>query len=77
MSCPKFCCLVKILKGGKTIGHTYFTEAYGKTTQGSVSLQPKSLANTVEKEIAHYESFLLFPQCFLPFWGTFCHFHQA
>ena len=27
-------------------------------------------------EIAHNEQFLLFPQCFLPFWRNFCHFHQ-
>ena len=33
--------------------------------------------NTVGKgEIACYEQFLLFPQCFLPFWRTFYHFHQ-
>ena len=33
--------------------------------------------NTVEKgEIARNEQFLLFPQCFLPVWRTFCHFHQ-
>ena len=37
----------------------------------------KSFENTVGKgEIAHNEQFLLFPQCFLPFWRTFCHFHQ-
>ena len=36
-----------------------------------------SLENTVGKgEIAHNEQFLLFPQCFLPIWRTFCHFHQ-
>ena len=34
--------------------------------------------NTVEKgEIARNEHFLLFPQCFLPFWRTFCHLHQT
>ena len=27
-------------------------------------------------EIAHTEKFLLFPECFLPIWETFCHFHQ-
>ena len=33
--------------------------------------------NTVGKgEIAHNEQFLLFPQCFLPSWRAFCHFHQ-
>ena len=28
-------------------------------------------------EIAHNEQFLLFPQCFLSIWRTFCHFHQT
>ena len=27
-------------------------------------------------EIAHNKQFLLFPQCFLSFWRTFCNFHQ-
>ena len=27
-------------------------------------------------EIARNDQFLLFPQCFLPVWRTFCHFHQ-
>ena len=40
----------------------------------------KSFENTVGKgdigEIAHYEQFLLFPLCFLPFMIPFCHFHQ-
>ena len=40
-------------------------------------LQYKSLENTVEKgEIARNEQFLLFPQCFLLVWRTFCHLHQ-
>ena len=40
-------------------------------------LQNKSFENTVEKgEIARGEQFLLFPQCFLPVWRTFCHFHH-
>ena len=39
--------------------------------------QYKSFENTVGKgEIARNEQFLLFPQCFLAFWRTFCHFHQ-
>ena len=29
-----------------------------------------------KEEIGHNEQFLLFPQCFLPVWRTFCHFHQ-
>ena len=37
----------------------------------------KRFENTVGKgEIARNEQFLLFPQCFLPIWITFCHFHQ-
>ena len=36
-----------------------------------------SFENTVGKgEIARYEQFLLFPQCFLPFRKIFLHFHQ-
>ena len=36
-----------------------------------------SLLKTLGKgEIARSEQFLLFPQCFLPIWITFCHFHQ-
>ena len=38
----------------------------------------KSFENTVGKgQIAGNEQFLLFPQCFLPIWQTFCHFHQV
>ena len=37
----------------------------------------KSFENTVGKEeIACNEQFLLFPQCLLPIWRAFCHFHQ-
>ena len=37
----------------------------------------KSFENTVRKgEIARNEQFLLFPQCFLPIWRTFYHFHR-
>ena len=36
-----------------------------------------SVLKTLEKrEIARNEQFLLFPQCFLPDWITFFHFHQ-
>ena len=28
-------------------------------------------------EIARNEQFLLFPQCFLPIWTSFCNFHQT
>ena len=34
------------------------------------------LENTLGKgEIAPNKQFLLFPQCFLHVWRTFCHFH--
>ena len=40
-------------------------------------LQYKSFENTVGKgDIARNEQYLLSPQCFLPVWKTFCHFHQ-
>ena len=43
-----------------------------------ICLQYKSFENTVRKgEIAHDEQFLLFPQCFLPFWRAFCTLIQA
>ena len=36
-----------------------------------------SFENTAEKgKIAYNRQFLLFPQCFLPIWRKFCHFHQ-
>ena len=48
-----------------------------QTSPGFMCLQHKSFGNTVGKgEIARKEQFLLFPQCFLPFLRTFCHFHQ-
>ena len=40
-------------------------------------LQYKSFENTVGKgEIARYEQYLLYPQCFLPIWKSSCYFHQ-
>ena len=40
-------------------------------------LQCMSFENTAGKEeIAHNNQFLLFSECFLPIWITFCHFHQ-
>ena len=40
-------------------------------------LQYKSFENAVGKgEIARNEQFLLFPQCFLPVWITFCCFQN-
>ena len=39
--------------------------------------QHKSFESTVRTwEIARNGQFLLFPQCFLPFRRTFCHFHR-
>ena len=35
-----------------------------------------ALKTLCEKEIAHNEQFLLFPQCFLPIWRTICRFCQ-
>ena len=56
--------------------HNFFSPFF---KQGFVfkCLQYKTFENTVGKgEIARYEQFLLFPQRFLPFWRTFCHFSQ-
>ena len=40
-------------------------------------LQYKFFEVTMGKgEIAPNKQFLLFPQCFLPFWRTFCYFRQ-
>ena len=40
-------------------------------------MQNRPLENTVGKgEVAHNEQLLLFPQCFLTVWRTFCHFYQ-
>ena len=42
-----------------------------------ICLLYKSFENTVGKgENACNKQFLLFPQCFLPGWRTFCHFYQ-
>ena len=42
------------------------------------TLWEKPFENTVGKgEIACNEQFLLFLQCFLPIWITFCHFRQV
>ena len=49
-----------------------------QTRAGLTCLQYKSFENTVGKgEIARNEQFLLFPQCFLPIWRTFCYFLQT
>ena len=40
-------------------------------------LQNESSENTEGKgEITGCEQFLLFPQCFQPYWRTFCHFDK-
>ena len=50
---------------------------FRKETHVFKCLQYKNFGNTVCKgEIARNEQFLLFPQCFLPFWKTFHHFHR-
>ena len=56
-----------------------FSESYAIPTQGHLLtlLGNKPFKNTVGKgEIAPYEQFLLFPQCFLPVWITFFYFRQ-
>ena len=43
----------------------------------ALCLQYKSFENTAGKgKIARNEQFLLLPQCFLPVWRTFFHFHK-
>ena len=55
----------------------YFFKPFPKQAQGFTCLQYKTFENTGGKgEIAPDEQFLLFPQCFLPIWRTFCHSHQ-
>ena len=47
-------------------------------SQTSPCLQYKSFENTVGKgEIACNKQFFCFPQYFLAFWNTFCHFHEV
>ena len=56
----------------KNIGYPIPTQRHLLTPVGN-----KPFENTAGKgEIAHNEQFLLFPQCFLPVWITFCHFRQ-
>ena len=48
-----------------------------QTSPGFYMFAVQVLLNTVGKrEIARDEQFLLFPQCFLPFWRTFYHVHR-
>ena len=48
-----------------------------QTSPGFYVCAVKPFKNTVGKgEIACNKQFLLFPQCFLPFWRGFCYLHQ-
>ena len=49
-----------------------------QTSSGFLCVCSASLLSTLwgKGEIARYEQFLLCPQCFLPIWRTFYHFHQ-
>ena len=54
-----------------------YLQAFPKQALVFMCLQYKSFENTVGKgEIARNEQFLLFPQCFIPIWGTLRHFYQ-
>ena len=55
-----------------------FTQPFPKQALDLTCLQNKFFfENTVGKgEIARNEQFLVFPQCFLLFWITFCYFNQ-
>ena len=56
--------------------HNVKTLTPSQTSPGFYVSAVKVFENTVGKgEIARNEQFLLFPQCFLPFWRTFCHFY--
>ena len=71
---------------GKNAGNQYFLifvqsflsiSPFSKQALVFTCVLYKSLENTVRQgEIAHNEQFLLFPQCFLPFQKTVCHFQQ-
>ena len=48
-----------------------------QTSPGFLRVCSTSVLKTLGKgEIARNEQFLLFPQCFLPVWITFCHLYQ-
>ena len=60
----------KIGVSGKELTHSHTMTPFD-------ALGIKPFENTVGKgEIARNKLFLLFPQCFLPVWIPFCHFHQ-
>ena len=55
------------------VGILYFVPDLQSKKSVQLCLQYKSFENTVGKgEIARNEQFLLFPQCFLTIWKTFC-----
>ena len=57
----------KILSFGTGLTHSHTMTSLGN----------KPFEKIVGKgEITRNEQFLLFTQCFLPIWITFCHFHQ-
>ena len=60
------------------VQNTSFCQSAGGVIKSHlVTALVESFENTVRKgDIASYNQFLLFPQCFLPFLKTFCHFHQ-
>ena len=61
----------------KPLKFLHIVNPFLKEAMVFMCLQDKAFENTVGKgEIAHNEQFLFFPQCFLPVWQTFCHFHQ-
>ena len=60
-----------------TLTETITLKPFPKQALVFMCLQYKPFENTAGKgEIAQKEQFLLFPQCFLSIWRTFCHFHQ-
>ena len=66
-------------RGENIVGNVYqhLLQPFPKQALVFTCLQCKSFENTAGKgEIARNEQYLLFPQCFLPIWRTFCHFHQ-
>ena len=66
-----------MLSQGYPTPNLLFSELFPKQAVVFTCLHYKSFENTVGKgEIARHEQFLLFPQRFLPFWRTLCHFHQ-
>ena len=68
------CYLEEILESVMT---SFVDLTHSHTMTPLTPLGNKPFENTVGKgEIARNEQFLLFPQCFLPVWITFCYFRQ-